>query len=144
MDFPIADLMDQGACYDKLVGWLHPDGLACPRCGARDRPAIHRRHRDPVLDYRCAVCGRVAGAPLRGLSVRAASNPSAANRLRVRSTVQRLAPVPAAPCSSVPPSSAAKRIWKCRRCRPLSGSRSSRSVSSVRCSGSVGRRPRYA
>ena len=62
MDFPIADLMDQAACYDELVGWLHPDGLACPRCGARDRPAIHRRHRDPVLDYRCAVCGRVFNA----------------------------------------------------------------------------------
>jgi hypothetical protein len=24
MDFPISDLMDQGACYDKLVNWLHP------------------------------------------------------------------------------------------------------------------------
>ena len=33
MDFPISDLMDQGACSDTLVSWLHPDGLACPRCG---------------------------------------------------------------------------------------------------------------
>ncbi len=62
MDFPIADLMDQGACYGKLVGWLHPDGLACPRCGARDRLVIHHRHRDPVLDYRCAGCHRVFNA----------------------------------------------------------------------------------
>ena len=70
MDFPITDLMDQVACYDKLVGWLHPDGLACPRCGARGRLAVHRRHRDPVLDYRCAGCHRVfnafAGTLLQG------------------------------------------------------------------------------
>jgi hypothetical protein len=32
MDFPITDLMDEQACYDRLVGWLHPDGFACPRC----------------------------------------------------------------------------------------------------------------
>jgi len=23
MDFPIIDLMDEQACYDRLVGWLH-------------------------------------------------------------------------------------------------------------------------
>ena len=38
MDFPIAELMDEDACYQKLLNWLHPDGLACPRCGARDGP----------------------------------------------------------------------------------------------------------
>ena len=38
MDFPIADLMDEDACYAKLVAWLHPDGLACPRCGAARPP----------------------------------------------------------------------------------------------------------
>jgi transposase-like protein len=62
MDFPLADLMDEDACYQKLVGWLHPDGLACPRCGARDRLRVHRRHRAPVLDYRCAACRRVFNA----------------------------------------------------------------------------------
>jgi transposase-like protein len=62
MDFPIADLMDEDACYAKLVGWLHPDGLACPRCGARDGLGVHRRHRAPVLDYRCAACRRVFNA----------------------------------------------------------------------------------
>jgi hypothetical protein len=30
MDFPLADLMDQDACYARLVAVLHPDGLACP------------------------------------------------------------------------------------------------------------------
>ena len=62
MDFPISDLMDQGACSDQLVSWLHPDGLACPRCGARDGLVVHHRHRDPILDYRCAGCRRVFNA----------------------------------------------------------------------------------
>jgi transposase-like protein len=62
MDFPISELMDEDACYAKLLSWLHPDGLACPRCGARDRLGVHRRHRAPVLDYRCAACKRVFNA----------------------------------------------------------------------------------
>ena len=37
MDFPIADLMDEKACYDKLVHWLHPGGLKCPKCRSDDR-----------------------------------------------------------------------------------------------------------
>ena len=62
MDFPITDLMDERACYERLVGWLHPGGLACPRCAEREHLAVHRRHRDPVLDYRCLVCRRVFNA----------------------------------------------------------------------------------
>jgi transposase-like protein len=62
MDFPIADLMDEDACYAKLLGWLHPDGLACPRCGRRDGLHVHRRHRVPLLDYRCKACRRVFNA----------------------------------------------------------------------------------
>jgi transposase-like protein len=62
MDFPITDLMDEQACYDQLVGWLHPDGLACPRCHQDDRMALHRRGRDPVLDFRCGHCHRVFNA----------------------------------------------------------------------------------
>ena len=37
MDFPITDLMDEDACYAKLVELLHPGGLACPNCRQRDR-----------------------------------------------------------------------------------------------------------
>jgi transposase len=70
MDFPIIDLMDQDACYHKLVGLLHPDGLACPNCQTDDHTRVHRRHRAPVLDYRCTACGRVfnafTGTPLGG------------------------------------------------------------------------------
>jgi transposase-like protein len=62
MDFPITDLMDQDACYAKLVALLHPGGLACPACKADDRLRVHRRHRAPVLDYRCLSCGRVFNA----------------------------------------------------------------------------------
>jgi transposase-like protein len=62
MDFPISDLMDEGACYAKLVEWLHPDGFACPRCHQGDRMAVHRRRRPPVLDYRCGHRKRVFNA----------------------------------------------------------------------------------
>jgi transposase-like protein len=62
MDFPIADLMDQDACYAKLVEWLHPDGFACPRCHKSDRMRVHRNRRPPVLDFRCGHCGRVFNA----------------------------------------------------------------------------------
>jgi transposase-like protein len=62
MDFPLSDLMDEHACYERLVELLHPEGLACPRCGATNRLGVHRRHRDPVLDYQCGGCGRVFNA----------------------------------------------------------------------------------
>ena len=62
MDFPIAELMDEDACYERLVDILHPDGLACPHCGEAHRLGIHRRHREPVLDYQCGSCGRVFNA----------------------------------------------------------------------------------
>jgi transposase-like protein len=60
MDFPIVDLMDQEGCRQKLFDLLHPDGLACPRCGVRDGLNIHRRRPDtPVIDHRCNGCRRV-------------------------------------------------------------------------------------
>jgi transposase-like protein len=62
MDFPIAESMDEQACYDKLVGWLHPAGLACPRCHGRGTFYTHRRDRAPILDYRCRECRCVFNA----------------------------------------------------------------------------------
>ena len=62
MDFPITQLMDEDACYRYLLEVLHADGLACPRCGGRDGLKVHRRHRAPVLDYRCSACKRVFNA----------------------------------------------------------------------------------
>lgn len=62
MDFSLIDYLDEAVCYTKLMGLLHPDGLACPHCGEERRLGIHRRHRDPVLDYQCGACGRVFNA----------------------------------------------------------------------------------
>src|SRR3954451_18325270 len=74
MDFPVADLMDEGACYEYLLSVLHPRGLACPGCGATDGLGVHRRRRAPVLDYQCRSCGRVFNAftatPLAGTARR--------------------------------------------------------------------------
>ena len=70
MDFPLIDYLDEEACYTQLVAVLHPDGLACPRCGERQRLGVHRCDRAPVLEYQCATCGRVfnawAGTLLQG------------------------------------------------------------------------------
>ena len=62
MDFSLIDYLDEDACYTKLVELLHPDGLACPRCGERRRLGIHRRHRAPLVDFQCGACGRVFNA----------------------------------------------------------------------------------
>ena len=61
MDFPLIDYLDDQACYDQLIAWIHPNGLVCPGCGGR-RYGVHRRHRAPVLDYQCADCHRVFNA----------------------------------------------------------------------------------
>ena len=60
MDFPIIDLMDEDACYAQLISWLHPEGLACPRCHQADRMRIHRSYRAP--------CGITAAATVAGSS----------------------------------------------------------------------------
>lgn len=63
MDFAIQELMDEKACYDFLVQHLHPVGLSCPRCKAKgEMLGVHRRHREPLLDYQCRGCGRVFNA----------------------------------------------------------------------------------
>ena len=62
MDFPIVDLMDEEACYQRLVEILHRDGLACPRCHSGDGLTVHKRLRAPILDYRCTACGCVFNA----------------------------------------------------------------------------------
>jgi transposase-like protein len=61
MDFPITHLMDEAACYDQILQWLHGGVLRCPRCGGDDA-WVHRSYREPVLDYRCKRCGRVYNA----------------------------------------------------------------------------------
>lgn len=60
MNFPIAELLDEQRCYDFLLSVLHSEGLHC-RNGHPLPPdqAPHDRHRDPIFDYRCRVCGNV-------------------------------------------------------------------------------------
>ena len=60
MIFPIDTLMDEQSSYDFLLGVLHPDGLHCP-LGHLLPPnqAPHDRHRAPLYDYKCRVCGKV-------------------------------------------------------------------------------------
>ena len=66
--------MHEGACYTQLVAWLHPEGLTCPDCHCADHLLIHRRNREPVIDYRCGHCGRVfnafTGTALQGIHYR--------------------------------------------------------------------------
>jgi hypothetical protein len=49
MDLPLNDLMDEIACYDFLVGLLHPGPLGCPRCGESEGMKVHRPDRAPIL-----------------------------------------------------------------------------------------------
>jgi transposase-like protein len=87
MDFPILALLDDDACYHKLVALLHPEGLACPRCGARDGLAAHRCHRAPVIDYQCGACGRVFNA-FTGTALQGTQRPCAELLLILRGICQ--------------------------------------------------------
>jgi transposase-like protein len=49
-------------CYEILMNLLHPEGIVCPRCGVREGLRVHRRHREPVVDYLCTGCFRVFNA----------------------------------------------------------------------------------
>ncbi len=60
MEFPITELMDEQACYDFLLGVLHPQGLHCPAGHKVARgQAPHMSDRAPLVDYRCRTCGKV-------------------------------------------------------------------------------------
>jgi transposase-like protein len=87
MDFSLIDYLDEDACYAKLVDLLHPDGLACPQCGERQCLGIHRRHREPVLDYQCGTCGGVFNA-WTGTSLQGTQRRPAAILMIVRGVAQ--------------------------------------------------------
>jgi hypothetical protein len=60
MIFPIDELLDEQRCYDFLLKVLHPEGLHCRN--GHPLPADQApsdRHRDPIFDYKCRVCGNV-------------------------------------------------------------------------------------
>jgi transposase-like protein len=55
-DFPILELMDDGACLAWLERELHPDGWRCPRCGSQSRREFRMYQAFP--SYRCRDCNR--------------------------------------------------------------------------------------
>lgn len=60
MRFPIGDILDEQECYDFLMRVLHPEGLMCPNGHPLPSDqAPHDRHRAPIVDYRCRLCGKV-------------------------------------------------------------------------------------
>lgn len=60
MRFPLTDLLREQDCYEYLLRILHPEGLKCPAGHPLpDAQAPHDRHRDPIFDYKCRICGKV-------------------------------------------------------------------------------------
>jgi len=59
MLFPINELLDEKRCYDFLLKVLYPEGLHCPNGHPFKNQAPHDRHREPIFDYKCNVCGAV-------------------------------------------------------------------------------------
>lgn len=74
MDFPTSELLDQDACFAKLVQRLHTEGPTYPHCHRADRMRMHRSHRSLVRDYRCGRRRRVyndfTGTSLHGVQRR--------------------------------------------------------------------------
>jgi len=58
MDFPLGSLLDSQRCYAFLVEVFHPHGLHCPHGHGLDQAFVHKRDREPILNYRCKRCGR--------------------------------------------------------------------------------------
>jgi transposase len=58
--FSINESLDAQKCYDYLLKMLHPHGLHCPEGHPLPQnQAPHDRHRDPIFDYKCQICGKV-------------------------------------------------------------------------------------
>jgi len=51
IDFPIDELLDEGACLSWLERHLHPQGLNCPHCWARERRFAEQNRSWPA--WRC-------------------------------------------------------------------------------------------
>ena len=60
IEFPIVDLMSSQSSYEWLVAYFHPQGMACPHCGASFEHARTFRvtKSSQVPDYRCRVCDK--------------------------------------------------------------------------------------
>jgi transposase-like protein len=60
IEFPITDLLDGQSSYEWLLAHFHPEGLACPHCGAAWSEAREFRwtKKSQVPDYRCGQCDK--------------------------------------------------------------------------------------
>jgi transposase-like protein len=70
------DHRHEAACYRRLVGMLHPGGLACPHCGSGPVAEGALRREDCVPHYECSICGRSFNAWTGTLLQGAGSPPS--------------------------------------------------------------------
>lgn len=59
MDFPLAYSPTQDECYETLLNLLHPGGLRCPNGHGLEDSRVQRRHRAPIIDYRCNKCAKI-------------------------------------------------------------------------------------
>lgn len=62
MDFPLNGLLDSRRCYEFLLPLLHPKDFHCPNGHPLTEAYIHKRDRDPLVDYCCKTCGRFFNA----------------------------------------------------------------------------------
>jgi transposase-like protein len=60
IEFPIVELMSSQNSYEWLVAYFHPQGIACPHCGAGLANARQFRvtKSSQVPDYRCRQCDK--------------------------------------------------------------------------------------
>ena len=104
MDFAIANLMDEDACYAKLLR-LPRRWFRCPRRGS-GRYGVHRKHRAPVLDHRCRDC-RAGFNAFTGAAFRETDRPTSALVLILRGFAR-----------GVPTEKLARELW-CDRMKLL-------------------------
>src|SRR3712207_6515629 len=60
IDWPLTDLIEDDVALAWLERYLHPAGLACPRCGSQRRRPAKRSSRRPshFPAHRCLACDR--------------------------------------------------------------------------------------
>ena len=60
IEFPIVELMSSQSSYEWLLEYFHPQGMACPHCGAalQEARAFRVTKSSQVPDYRCRGCDK--------------------------------------------------------------------------------------
>lgn len=75
IDFSLNDLLDEQKCYNFLLEILHHGTLCCPNGHPLEKAWVHKKHRGPILTYRCKICGRIynvfTGTVLQGIKYNA-------------------------------------------------------------------------